>query len=119
MPDNSSKHRAFSKGVRAGRQRRLCDVAAACSQPARFHQPFLLAQVLHSKGSAGDSAGRRGGGEDSAPLPPDAERLFGGPLRRVRVDGAIFEPEAYARYYPDTTYLTPDELLLHYQVIDL
>jgi len=34
----------------------------------------------------------------------------------VRVDGAAFEPEAYARYYPDAANLTADELQLHYQV---
>ncbi len=59
-----------------------------------------------------------GGGVDSAPLPPDRDRLFGAPLMpQVQLEGESFEPDAYARYYPeDTDSLTPDQLKLHYQV---
>ncbi len=38
----------------------------------------------------------------AAPVPPAAQRLFGPPLRRVRLDDQTldFEPEAYARCFP-------------------
>ena len=91
-------------------------VPAVGSSPTSCAALLWQARNASNSGESVDAADG-GGGVDSAPLPPDRDRLFGAPLPRVQLDGESFEPDAYARYYPDDTdSLTPDQLKLHYQV---